>query len=248
LSAQPGVNVFNLAISLGAALFLAIILKWPLSVSLWIGIPLGLVAGTAIFIYLGKKVQEKLETVFKRASEQFKHQQWEPAIETMRGGYKFAPWQFLVKGSIDGQIGTIQYLRNKHTEAEPLLKSASMNHYIAKAMLAILQWKRGERALAKKTFDLAIKAGKKESLLYAVYAYVLNEMRERDAAIKMLNQGMKYCKDDDRLLSNRTLLQNKKPMKMKIYGEQWYQFMLERPVIRQEPPPFARISKRQLRG
>jgi len=240
--------VFNLAISLGVVLFLAILLKWPLGVNLWIGIPLGLVAGTGVFIYLAKKVQDKLETIFKRASEQLKRQQWEPAIETMKTGYKLAPWQFLVKGSIDGQIGTVQYLRNKHAEAEPLLKSSSMNHYIAKAMLAILQWKRGEKGLAKRTFDLAVKAGKKESLLYAVYAYVLNEMHERDAAINILNQGLKYCKDDERLLSNRTLLQNKKPMKMKVYGEQWYQFMLERPVIRQEPPPYARVSKRQLRG
>jgi predicted Zn-dependent protease len=219
-----------------------------LGVTLLIGIPLGLVAGIAIFIYMVRKIQGKVEIIFKKASEQLKRQQWEPAIETMRGGYKFAPWQFMIKGSIDGQIGTVQYLRNKHSEAEPLLKSASMNHYIAKAMLAILQWKRGERGLAKKTFELALKAGKKESLLYAVYAYVLNEMRERDAAIEILNQGLKYCKDDERLLSNRTLLQNKKPMKMKIYGEQWYQFMLERPGIRQEPPPFARVSKRQLRG
>ena len=239
--------MFNLAISLGAALLLAIIL-WPLGVNLWIAILLGLIAATAVFIYLGKKVQDKLEKIFIRASEQLKRQQWEPAIETMKSGYKLASWQFLVKGSIDGQIGTVQYLRNKHSEAEPLLKSASMNHYIAKAMLAILQWRRGERGPAKRTFDLALKSGKKESLLYAVYAYVLNEMHERDAAINIINQGLKYCKDDERLLSNRTLLQNKKPMKMKIYGEQWYQFMIERPVIRQEPPPYARISKRQLRG
>jgi uncharacterized protein YqiB (DUF1249 family) len=80
--------------------------------------------------------------------------------------------------------------------------------------------------------------------MYAVYAYVLNEMHEKDEAIKILDQGLKYCKGDERLLTNRTLLQNKKSMKMKIFGEQWYQFLLERPVIRQEPPPFARVSRR----
>ena len=239
--------MFNLAISFGVAFVIALLLKWPLDVNLMFGLIIGLAAGIGVFIYLARKLQEKLEAIFKRASEQLKRQQWEAAIETMKEGYKFAPWQFLVKGSIDGQIGVIQYLRNKHAEAEPLLKSASMNHYIAKTMLAILQWKRKESGLAKKTFELALKAGKKESLLYAVYAYVLNEMRERDAAIEVINKGLKYCKDDDRLLSNRTLLQNKKPMKMKIYGEQWYQFMLERQIIRQAPPPFARVSKRALR-
>jgi predicted Zn-dependent protease len=207
-----------------------------------------MVAGMPLFYYLGKRVQEKLEAIFQRASDQLKRQQWDPAIETMKEGYKWAPWQFMVKGSIDGQIGTTQYIRNKHSEAEPLLKSASMNHYVAKAMLGILQWKRGERGGAKKTFDLALKAAKKESLIYAVYAYVLNQMQERDAAIQILNQGLKHCKDDERLLTNRTLLQNKKPMKMGVYGAQWYQFMLERQMVRQEPPPFARVSKRMMRG
>jgi predicted Zn-dependent protease len=166
----------------------------------------------------------------------------------MKEGYQFNQRQFLVKGSIDGQIGVIQYLRKKNEEAEPLLRTASMQHYIAKAMLGILVWKRGDKKEAKEIFELALKAGKKESLLYAVYAYVLNEMKEREKAVAVLNDGLKICKDDERLLVNRNNLQNNKPMKMKVYGEQWYQFMLEHPVIRQEPPPFARVSKRALRG
>jgi predicted Zn-dependent protease len=166
----------------------------------------------------------------------------------MKEGYALGRWQFLVRGSIDGQIGVVQYLRKKTAEAEPLLRSASYQHYIAKAMLGILLWKRGEKKQAKTTFQLALKSGKKESLLYAVYAYILNEMKEKDQAVAILNQGLKVCKDDERLLVNRNNLQNNKPMKMKVYGEQWYQFMLERPMVRQEPPPFARISKRALRG
>jgi predicted Zn-dependent protease len=154
----------------------------------------------------------------------------------------------MVKGSIDGQIGVVQYVRKKNDESEPFLRSASYQHYIAKAMLGILQWKRGEKKLARETFQLALKAGKKESLLYAVYAYVLNEMKDRSKAIEVINKGLVVCQNDERLLAQRTSLQNNKPMKMKVYGEQWYQFMLERPMIRQEPPPFARISKRALRG
>jgi tetratricopeptide (TPR) repeat protein len=153
-----------------------------------------------------------------------------------------------VKGSIDGQIGVVQYLRKKNDEAEPLLASASMQHYIAKAMLGILQWKRGEKKKARETFDLALKTGKKESLLYAVYAYVLVEMGDRDKAIEMLNRGLGVCKGDERLITNRNLLQNGKALKMKVYGEQWYQFLLERPMLRQEAPPFARVSRRALRG
>lgn len=239
--------MINLLLGLGTALAL-ILLSTVLSISLWISVPIGVLAGAGLFIWQGRKVQQELEKIFTRAGDQLKKQQFEKAIEIMKEGYRFAPKQFLVKGSIDGQIGVVQYLRKKNEEAEPLLASASMQHYIAKAMLGILQWKRGEKKKAKETFALALKTGKKESLLYAVYAYVLVEMGERDKAIEILNQGLGICKGDERLITNRNLLQNGKALKMKVYGEQWYQFLLERPMIRQEAPAFARVSRRALRG
>jgi predicted Zn-dependent protease len=239
--------VINFLLGLVASIVVAGLLM-ALKVSLWLSAPLGIVLGIGLFVYLGRRTQAQLEKIFNRAGESLKKQQFDPAIEIIKEGYKLGRWQFLVKGSIDGQIGVIQYLRKKNDVAEPLLRSASAQHYIAKAMLAILQWKRGEKKQAKESFATALKSGKKESLLYAVYAYFLNEIHERDAAIDVLNRGLKVCEGDERLLTNRNLLQNNKAMKMKIYGEQWYQFMLERPMVRQEPPPFARISKRALRG
>ena len=239
--------MINLLLGLGAALAV-ILLSFVLHISAWISIPIGILAGGGLFIWLGRKVQQELERIFTRAGDLLKKQQFDKAIEAMKEGYRLAPRQFLVKGSIDGQIGVVQYLRKKNEEAEPLLAAASMQHYIAKAMLGILQWKRGEKKKARETFEVALKTGKKESLLYAVYAYVLMEMSERDRAIEILNRGLGICKGDERLITNRNLLQNGKPLKMKVYGEQWYQFLLERPMIRQEAPPFARISRRALRG
>ncbi|WP_306589993.1 lipopolysaccharide assembly protein LapB [Geothrix sp. 21YS21S-4] len=239
--------MINLLLGLGTALAV-ILLATLLSIKLWISVPIGILAGGALFIWQGRKVQQELEKIFTRAGDLLKKQQFDKAIEAMKEGYRFAPRQFLVKGSIDGQIGVVQYLRKKNDEAEPLLAAASMQHYIAKAMLGVLQWKRGEKKKAKETFELALKSGKKESLLYAVYAYVLVEMGERDKAIDALNRGLGICKGDERLITNRNLLQNGKALKMKVYGEQWYQFLLERPMIRQDAPPFARVSRRALRG
>ena len=239
--------MLNLLSGLGVAIVMGLLFSL-LRINVWIAFPLGLLAGVGMFIYLGRRTQGQLEQVFNRATEFMKKQQFDKAIEVMKEGYRFNKWQFLIKGSIDGQIGVVQYLRKKNDLAEPLLRSASLQHYIAKAMLGILLWKRGEKKQARQTFQLALKSGKKESLLYAVYAYVLNEMKDREKAVAVLNQGLKICKDDERLLVNRNNLQNGKPMKMKVYGDQWYQFMLERPMIRQEPPPFARMSKRALRG
>ncbi len=239
--------MINLLLSLGAAVVLVILASFA-RISLWFSVPMGLLAGVGLFIYLGRKVQQDLEKIFARAGELLKKQKFDAAIEVMKEGYKHGPRQFMVKGSIDGQIGVVQYLRGKNDQAEPLLRSSSMQHYIAKAMLAILQWKRGEKKKARETFDLALKTGKKESLLYAVYAYVLVEIGDRGKAIEVLNKGLEICKGDERLISNRTLLQNNKAMKMKVYGDQWYQFLLERPMVRMEPPPYAKVSRRAVRG
>lgn len=239
--------MIHLLMSLGLALLVALLFLL-LRIPLWLGVPAGLISGGALFIWLGRRVQNELEAIFAKAGELLKKQQWDPAIEVMKSAYRLAPRQFLVKGTIDGQIGMVQYLRKKNDEAEPLLRTASPQHYIAKAMLGILLWKRGDTKQARQTFELALKSGKKESLLYAVYAYMLNELHDREKAIEILNRGLGVCKGDERLENNRNLLQNKKAMKMKLYGEQWYQFLLERPMIRQEPPPFARMSKRALRG
>lgn len=240
--------MIHLLLGVAAALVVILVFKLVLGMSLWIAMPLGIIAGVGTFIYMGRRLQGKLDEIFGRAGEQLKKQQFDRAIEIMKEGYRFSSWQFMVKGSIDGQIGVIQYVRKKNDEAEPLLRSSAMNHYVAKAMLGILQWKRGEKAAAKKTFERALRSGKKESLMYAVYAYVLLEMKERDKAIRVLSDGLGFCKGDDRLQANLTLIQNNKPMKMKVYGEQWYQFLLERPIVHQEPPPYARVSKRALRG
>jgi tetratricopeptide (TPR) repeat protein len=239
--------VLNFLFSLGITIAMVILFSM-LKISLWAAIPAGLIGGIALFIYLGRKIQGKLQLIFNRASEGIKRQQFDHAIEIMKEGYQFSRWQFLVKGSIDGQIGILYYLRKKINKAEPLLRSASFQHYVAKAMLATILWKRGDKKESKKVFQTALKYGKKESLLYAVYAYVLNEMKERDKAIEILNQGLKICKSDERLLMNRNNLQNNRPMKMKVFGDQWYQFMIERPMLRQEQPPFANISKRAIRG
>lgn len=239
--------MFNLLLSFGIVILVAIFLV-ILKINLWISIPVSLVIGAAAFVYLGRRIQQKLENILNHASESLKRQQFDQAIAIMKDGYKLGKWHFWVNGSIDGQIGILHYLRKKNDKAEPLLESASQHHYIAKSMLAIIFWKRGEKEKAKIIFQKALRYGRKESLLYAVYAYMLNEMREKNKAIEILNKGLQICKDDERLLVNLNNLQNNRPMKMKVFGDHWYQFMLERPIFRQDPPPFAQISKRAIRG
>jgi hypothetical protein len=143
--------VLNLLLGLGVALGVVLILVLGLKVFLWLSLLLGLASGVGVFIWRARKSQGQLEAIFTRAGELMKKQQFDAAIEVMKEGYALSRWQFMVKGSIDGQIGVLQYVRKKNDEAEPLLRSASYQHYIAKAMLGILQWKRGEKKQARET-------------------------------------------------------------------------------------------------
>ena len=63
--------MINLLLSLGAAAVLVVLTKL-LGITPWIGVPMGLVAGVALFIYLGRKVQQELEKIFGRAGELLK--------------------------------------------------------------------------------------------------------------------------------------------------------------------------------
>lgn len=241
--------MINLLLSLGTALVVSVLFLF-LNITPWLSIPLGLVAGTGLFIYLGRQTQQKLETIFKRAGDVLNRQppQFEQAIEIMKEGYAFSSRQFLVRGSIDGQIGIVQYLRDKEDEAIVYLKAATMQHYMAKAMLAVIEYKRKNYSEVHKIMDLAIRATKKESLLYALYAYFLSEkMNDKAKAIEILNRGLKVLSNDERLLANRTRLQNGSEMKMSLFGAAWYQFKIERPKMVMQPPPYARMSGKGMR-
>ena len=98
------------------------------------------------------------------------------------------------------------------------------------AMLAVAYYK-GKKDLdgAIKVLEETVKVAKKNGLLWSLYAWILVQEKRNDAAIDVLARGKAAAPDDNYLAENLTLLQNGKALKMKSYGEQWYQFGLEMP-------------------
>jgi hypothetical protein len=88
----------------------------------------------------------------------------------------------------------------------------------------------------KASFEKAVAATKNESLPWALYAFCLDKVGERNKAIEVLEKGIKKGAADDTLLVNLGALQEGKKMKMKGYGDLWYQFHLEKQgtVIKQQ--------------
>ena len=83
-----------------------------------------------------------------------------------------------------------------------------------------------------------------------MYAYCLSKINKREDAIKILEEGNKKLKEvDDRIKSNILELRNGRKMRMKAFGDQWYQFMLEIPkkrMMQQTGPSQGKFKKNAL--
>ncbi len=236
--------MINILISVLVAIDIALGL-YLLEVHYIIDILVGLVAGLGVFYLLSKRMAAILTAIVEKANKMAMKRNLDGAIETLKEGYRFRWKHPFVKSQLDAQIGVLYYYKKDYDNAFPYLKKGIATHYIAKGMLAVIYYKRKNFEKMEETFEVAVKAAPKESLIWALYAYCLNKTGKRDKAIEVINRGLKKIPGDERLLANLKALQNRKPMKMKAYGELWYQFMLDKmPVIQQQPPKFARFKRR----
>jgi hypothetical protein len=68
------------------------------------------------------------------------------------------------------------------------------------------------------------------------------KIKQRDKAIEILNRGLKALPNNRQIVDNLAALQNNKKMRMKDYGEQWYQFHVEKPP--QQKTKNARFTRK----
>lgn len=233
--------MYNLAISLSSSLAAFLILYFALKGSdYW---PASIVVALVLFFggnfFLSKRIIKKVEALMAQVSKDLQNQRFEKAIRTLKEGYGLGDWQFFVKPQLKAQIGSIYYLTREDEEAFSYLKEGFSKHWVAMGMLAILYMKKKDRPKMVETFEKAVKATPKESLLWSLYAYCLLKEGDREAALDVLNRGLKKLPEDDKLKANHTAVANKERMKMKGYGDMWTQFYLEKaPPAGQKVPHY----------
>ena len=187
------------------------------------------------------------------------------AIEVLKRGFIFEKWQLGVSTMLNARIGMLLYMRwmllkkGGLTEAIPYLERSRVKGkkgrllaalWPAWAMLAVAYY-RGKKDLEKATGVLedTVSIARKEGLLWSLYAWILWKEKRQDAAIEVLARALKAAPDDKRVAENLRALQNNKKMKMRDYGEQWYQFGLEQPKMAGMKPqmshPRARAAMRR---
>lgn len=183
----------------------------------------------ASFFLISRAIAKKLESSMRVLQEDLMKGQIDRALKVLKDIQKrYGRWQFFLSSTIDGQIGSIYYMKTQFQTAKPYLERAFVRHWVAKAMLALIYYRERKMNKMEEVFANTTKHVKKAGLLWSLWAYCVWRNGDIERAISILAQGKNIMGEADPHLSQNLLsLQNSKRMKMKNYGEQWYQFQLE---------------------
>ena len=230
--------MYNLLIALGVGLAITLGVKLTGLGPLWAGIIPGIIALVATYVVLAQRVGKQLQALMLAVQKELQGQptsqkeaqaRIERAIKMLEGGLVYEKQQFLVGPEIHAQIGMLKYMSKDLDGARPHFARASARNYMAKAMEGALFFQKKDGAAMKKAFEAATVSGKKESIVWAVYAWCLVQNKQKDEALQVLGRGVAANPSDEKLKSSLSALQNDKRLKMKPYEPLWWQFGLEAP-------------------
>lgn len=162
----------------------------------------------------------------------------EAALEKFASALPLGKWQFLIERQIRSQMGALEYARQDFVAAREHLERAWVRNWQAMAMLACIDVRDGDTAAALARFEKAQLLGKRESLMWAVYIFVLLEAKDRDGAMQAIAEARKILPESDSLKALQQAIANDKMGRFKwdrTFGQAWYQFFPEQAVNAQRP-------------
>jgi tetratricopeptide (TPR) repeat protein len=239
--------MINIGIAVGVMTLIVVLFMAGLQVHWAIALPIGVVAGFVTFFLLARKVQEKLNNLMAEMQRDLQEQKIDRAIQTLERGYSLK-WQMpFMERQINSQIGMLHYIKKDLEKARTYLEKGFAKHYIGQGMLAAIYYKDKNLEKCYEAMDVAVAANKKEPFLYGLYAWFLMQQKDKEKATEKLLAGLTKVPSDERLKTNLNLIQNNKKMKMRLFGDMWVQFMLERPPrMQQAPPGHMRMSRKAM--
>ena len=232
--------MINLIISIfiGAA-------AWVLSAlflfeSNWTGIFFFFLFGVASLIFLNKRTAQKVMPIFMSAetmmknvqslpSEQARTNLFDKVVAEFKKAYKYKNYQFFLEAQLNAQIGSLYYIQQRFKDAEPYLAKSFVQNGPAICMYACILYRRGEKDAMAQQFEKALKFSPKQPLFWNLYAWCMLNLKDRTAAIAILNRCLQKNPGDKITRDNLDLVKNSGKIHMRQYNEQWFQFLLDDP-------------------
>ena len=220
--------MYNLLISAGTALVAFVLITLITGIQYWwAGLLAALLIFMGSFLLISRIVTKKLEAIMEPAMKDIQAQRFDKGIRDLKGALRYGKWQIYVESQINSAIGMVYFVRRDFATAFPYLEKGFFKNWVTMGMLGVTYMKRNKRDKMRETFDKAVLATPKESLLWSLYGYCLNECGDTVKACEVLAKGVAKLPGDENLKQNLELLREGKKMKMKGYGEMWLQFHLE---------------------
>lgn len=221
--------MYNILISAAAAVAVLLISLFVLKLAWWVSLIIALTVFALIFVMFSRITMKKVMTSIETAGKDLQAQppRFEKAIRELKDALQYSNWQLYVSGQLHSQIGMIYYMKRDFSNAFPHLEKSFFKNWAATAMLAISYMKRQKKDKMISTFERAVQWNSKESLLWSLYSYCMNESGESIRAKEILAKGLKKLPGDAKLKENMECLEKGKKMNMRAYGDLWFQFHLE---------------------
>jgi tetratricopeptide (TPR) repeat protein len=233
--------MINLMFSFAAGLASALAIKL-LGFSLWAAVLPALLVFFGLYVALAYRTGKQLQATIGLVQAELSSMPPNPkeqknradkAIKLLEDALSLGRWQFLVAGEIQGQIGMIKYLfKDQEGAMAAFLKTHSRN-FMARAYQAAIYFQRKDFTAMEKSFEEAVTAGKKESIVWAAYAWCLEQSKQSNKALGVLARAVTNNPSDEKLKAALAALQNDKRLKMKAWEPMWWQFGLEAPPTMQ---------------
>lgn len=219
--------MYNILISVSSALAVMLILLFGFDMAWWGALMIALTVLMGVYYLFMRIILKKVMAAIEIAGKDIQAKRIEKGIRELKDALKYSKWQIYVEGQLNAQIGSIYYLKRDFNDAFPYLEKSFFKNWSSMTMLAICYMKRQKKDMMIKTFEKTIQWCPKEPMLWNIYAYCLNECGDANKAKEVMANGLKKNPENTILRENLECLEKGKKMKMRSYGEAWFQFHLE---------------------
>jgi tetratricopeptide (TPR) repeat protein len=221
--------MYNILIAAAASVAMLLIMMFVLKLAWWGSLIVALIVFGLVFVLFSRITMKKVMASIETAGRDLQAQppRFEKAIRELKDALQYSKWQLYVEGQLHSQIGMIYYMKRDFSNAFPHLEKSFFKNWAATAMLAVSYMKRQKKDKMISTFDRAVQWNAKESMLWCLYAYCMNESGESAKAKEILAKGLKKIPGDEKIKDNLECLEKGKKMNMRAYGDLWFQFHLE---------------------